>query len=56
MKQGASPRQEMHVRCCIVGGGAAGMVLGFLFARAGVPDHSLTGYGVPITQALAAPN
>jgi 2-polyprenyl-6-methoxyphenol hydroxylase-like FAD-dependent oxidoreductase len=36
MKQGASPRQEMHVRCCIVGGGPAGMVLGFLLARAGV--------------------
>ena len=34
MKQGASPRQEMHVRCCIVGGGPAGMVLGFLLARA----------------------
>ena len=36
MRQGAPPRQEMHVRCCIVGGGPAGMVLGFLLARAGV--------------------
>jgi 2-polyprenyl-6-methoxyphenol hydroxylase-like FAD-dependent oxidoreductase len=35
MRQGAPPRQEMHVRCCIVGGGPAGMVLGFLLARAG---------------------
>jgi 2-polyprenyl-6-methoxyphenol hydroxylase-like FAD-dependent oxidoreductase len=35
MRQGASPRQEMHVRSCIVGGGPAGMVLGFLLARAG---------------------
>jgi 2-polyprenyl-6-methoxyphenol hydroxylase-like FAD-dependent oxidoreductase len=34
----ASPRREMHTRCCIVGGGPAGMVLGFLLARAGVDD------------------
>ena len=26
----------MDVRCCIVGGGPAGMVLGFLLARAGI--------------------
>jgi 2-polyprenyl-6-methoxyphenol hydroxylase-like FAD-dependent oxidoreductase len=26
----------MHVRCCIVGGGPAGMVLGFLLARDGM--------------------
>jgi 2-polyprenyl-6-methoxyphenol hydroxylase-like FAD-dependent oxidoreductase len=36
MKQGAFPRHEMHTRCCIVGGGPAGIVLGFLLARAGV--------------------
>jgi 2-polyprenyl-6-methoxyphenol hydroxylase-like FAD-dependent oxidoreductase len=36
MRQGAPPRQEMHVRCCIVGGGPAGMVLGYLLARVGV--------------------
>lgn len=36
MKQEPSPRQEMHAQCCIVGGGPAGMVLGFLLARAGV--------------------
>jgi 2-polyprenyl-6-methoxyphenol hydroxylase-like FAD-dependent oxidoreductase len=36
MKQDASQRQEMHAQCCIVGGGPAGMVLGFLLARAGV--------------------
>ena len=35
LSRGASPRQEMHVRCCIVGAGPAGMVLGFLLARAG---------------------
>jgi 2-polyprenyl-6-methoxyphenol hydroxylase-like FAD-dependent oxidoreductase len=28
--------ETMRVRCCIAGGGPAGMVLGFLLARAGV--------------------
>jgi|SRR5436190_4873727 len=28
--------EEINVRCCIVGGGPAGMMLGFLLARAGV--------------------
>ena len=28
---------ELRVRCCIAGGGPAGMMLGFLLARAGVP-------------------
>lgn len=34
----ASPRQprSMSTRCCIVGGGPAGMMLGYLLARAGV--------------------
>jgi len=27
----------MNTRCCIVGGGPAGMMLGFLLARAGIP-------------------
>jgi NADPH-dependent 2,4-dienoyl-CoA reductase/sulfur reductase-like enzyme len=36
MREGASPRQEMHARCYIVGGWPAGMVLGYLLARAGV--------------------
>ena len=31
--------ETIAVRCCIVGGGPAGMMLGFLLARAGV-DHS----------------
>ena len=31
-----SPAPEMRTRCCIVGGGPAGMVLGFLLARAGI--------------------
>src|SRR5437879_11089667 len=28
--------ERMHVPCCIAGGGPAGMMLGFLLARAGV--------------------
>ena len=28
--------EEIRVRCCIVGGGPAGMMLGFLLARAGI--------------------
>ena len=28
---------ELSVRCCIAGGGPAGMMLGLLLARAGVP-------------------
>jgi 2-polyprenyl-6-methoxyphenol hydroxylase-like FAD-dependent oxidoreductase len=28
--------QSMKVRCCIVGGGPAGMMLGYLLGRAGV--------------------
>jgi 2-polyprenyl-6-methoxyphenol hydroxylase-like FAD-dependent oxidoreductase len=31
-----SATQTMEARCCIVGGGPAGMVLGFLLARAGI--------------------
>src|SRR6202011_4685672 len=31
-----SDAKNMDVRCCIAGGGPAGMVLGFLLARAGV--------------------
>jgi FAD binding domain len=29
-------RRALHVRCCIVGGGPAGMMLGYLLGRAGV--------------------
>lgn len=36
MQQNDSARQTMEVACCIAGGGPAGMVLGFLLARAGV--------------------
>jgi 2-polyprenyl-6-methoxyphenol hydroxylase-like FAD-dependent oxidoreductase len=36
MNQGISPGQTLRARCCIVGGGPAGMMLGFLLARAAV--------------------
>ncbi len=36
---------ELHVRCCIVGGGPAGMMLGFLLARAGVEVVVLEKHG-----------
>jgi 2-polyprenyl-6-methoxyphenol hydroxylase-like FAD-dependent oxidoreductase len=32
----SSESEQIRTRCCIVGGGPAGMMLGFLFARAGV--------------------
>jgi 2-polyprenyl-6-methoxyphenol hydroxylase-like FAD-dependent oxidoreductase len=31
------PAEQVKTRCCIAGGGPAGMMLGFLLARAGVP-------------------
>src|SRR6201993_621455 len=31
------PTEAITTRCCIAGGGPAGMMLGFLLARAGVP-------------------
>jgi 2-polyprenyl-6-methoxyphenol hydroxylase-like FAD-dependent oxidoreductase len=37
MPENAMPEREISVRCCIAGGGPAGMVLGLLLARAGVP-------------------
>lgn len=30
-------KERIHTRCCIVGGGPAGIMLGYLLARAGVP-------------------
>ena len=40
----------MEVRCCIAGGGPAGMVLGFLLARAGIEvwssKNTLTFYAI----------
>jgi len=33
---GPSARRTLHARCCIVGGGPAGMMLGYLLGRAGV--------------------
>ncbi len=36
MAENRSAHEQVHVRCCVAGGGPAGMVLGFLLARAGV--------------------
>src|SRR4030081_3649357 len=32
----SSPQRTMKARCCIVGGGPAGMMLGYLLGRAGI--------------------
>jgi 2-polyprenyl-6-methoxyphenol hydroxylase-like FAD-dependent oxidoreductase len=34
--QGAGTSSDIHTRCCVVGGGPAGIMLGLLLARAGV--------------------
>src|SRR5690348_7943831 len=36
MSDGARTPEQVRVRCCVAGGGPAGMMLGFLLARAGV--------------------
>ena len=36
MAERAPSEEKLRVRCCIVGGGPAGMMLGFLLARAGI--------------------
>src|SRR5216683_7355165 len=36
VNQGTVGAERLDTRCCIVGGGPAGMVLGYLLARAGV--------------------
>src|SRR2546427_234403 len=36
MNQGVAAIEKIDTRCCIAGGGPAGMVLGYLLARAGV--------------------
>src|SRR3977135_4244534 len=40
-----NPTTELHARCCIAGGGPAGMMLGFLLARAGVEVVVLEKHG-----------
>jgi 2-polyprenyl-6-methoxyphenol hydroxylase-like FAD-dependent oxidoreductase len=39
------PRQRLNTRCCIVGGGPAGMMLGYLLGRAGVETLVLEKHG-----------
>src|SRR6516165_10665705 len=36
MKDGFSLPEKFRTRCCIAGGGPAGMLLGYLLARAGI--------------------
>ena len=36
MEQANSPIEKVNTRCCVVGGGPAGMIAGLLLARAGV--------------------
>ncbi|WP_413733277.1 FAD-dependent oxidoreductase [Sodalis sp. RH13] len=36
LSTGDTPRPDIHTGCCIVGGGPAGLMLGYLLARAGV--------------------
>src|SRR5215472_6409592 len=36
MEAGSSLPEELYSRCCIVGGGPAGMMLAYLLARAGI--------------------
>jgi 2-polyprenyl-6-methoxyphenol hydroxylase-like FAD-dependent oxidoreductase len=45
MDQGARRMESLSARCCIVGGGPAGIVLGFLLARAGVETMVLEKHG-----------
>ncbi|HEY3520114.1 MAG TPA: FAD-dependent monooxygenase, partial [Rhodanobacteraceae bacterium] len=38
-------KRDLHTRCCVVGGGPAGMMLGLLLARAGVQVTVLEKHG-----------
>ena len=44
-QQTLTPPQSLETRCCVVGGGPAGMMLGFLLARAGVDVVVLEKHG-----------
>ncbi|MFS8137859.1 MAG: FAD-dependent oxidoreductase [Thermomonas sp.] len=41
----SAPPRRVHTRCCIVGGGPAGMMLGLLLARGGVQVNVLEKHG-----------
>lgn len=41
LQETAPAAEKIQVRCCIAGGGPAGMMLGFLLARAGVASMVL---------------
>lgn len=42
---GIAAAQALHTQCCVVGGGPAGMMLGYLMARAGVETVVLEKHG-----------
>src|SRR4029077_3628751 len=44
-QESVSAETALSVRCCVVGGGPAGMMLGFLLARAGVDVLVLEKHG-----------
>src|SRR5947207_9040136 len=45
MRQSNGPAETIQVGCCVAGGGPAGMMLGFLLARAGVDVLVLEKHG-----------
>ncbi len=45
MPPSAAAPEQAHARCCVVGGGPAGMMLGYLLARAGVDVLVLEKHG-----------
>ena len=45
MAQGAPEPERLRTRCCIAGGGPAGMMLGYLLARAGIETLVLEKHG-----------
>jgi 2-polyprenyl-6-methoxyphenol hydroxylase-like FAD-dependent oxidoreductase len=45
MEKGQNDSQELSIRCCIAGGGPAGIMLGLLLARAGVDVLVLEKHG-----------
>src|SRR5262252_6943703 len=43
--EGRMSEQTLYTTCCVVGGGPAGVMLGYLLARAGVPVTVLEKHG-----------
>src|SRR5438309_6069818 len=45
MPESTRAPEQAHARCCVVGGGPAGMMLGFLLARGGIDVLVLEKHG-----------